>query len=212
MPALELRPDAVASLVPAPVPPSVIQPWAPARYRVQFTASAALHDKLERLRDLMRREVPDGDLAAIVEEAVTEKLARLEAKRFARTKAPRKGLPETETSPSSRHIPAAVRRTVGERDGNRCRYVDDQGRRCSARDRLEFHHRRPFGLGGDHGPQNIRLMCHAHNHLLAEHDYGKAAMARWRSGDRVSEGAAAYTMEIIGARPGPEARAPRGRS
>jgi predicted DNA-binding transcriptional regulator YafY len=94
---------------------------------VQFTASAELHDKLERLRALMRSQVPDGDLAAVIEQAVTEKLERLEARRFARTSAPRSVLSETDTSPSSRHIPAAVRRAVRERDGNRCRYVDVSG-------------------------------------------------------------------------------------
>ena len=64
----------------------------------------------------MRSSVPDGDLATIIEEAVTEKLERLEAKRFAKTKAPRKSLEETSTSPSSRYIPAAVKRAVCERD------------------------------------------------------------------------------------------------
>ena len=68
----------------------------------------------------MRSSVPDGDLAAIIEQAVTEKLERLEARRFAKTSAPRKGLADSDTSPSSRHIPAAVRRTVHERDAGRC--------------------------------------------------------------------------------------------
>ena len=191
-PAGELRPDAVAAPAPVPARPAVVQPLAPARYKVQFTANAELHDKLERLRALMRSEVPDGDLAAIIAQAVAEKLERLEARRFARTIAPRKGLPETDTSPSSRHVPAAVRRVVRERDGDRCRYVDEQGRRCSGRDRLEYHHRHPFALGGDHRPQNVRLMCRAHNDYLARHDFGREAVARYRrAGHRASETAAA---------------------
>jgi hypothetical protein len=128
----------------------------------------------------MRSEVPDGDLAMIIERAVTEKLERIEAKRYATTGAPRKALTTTDASPSSRHIPAAIRRAVHERDGNRCRYVDAKGRRCSGTIRLEFHHRRPFGLGGDHDPQNIALMCRIHNQYLAECDYGKSAMTRHR--------------------------------
>ena len=62
----------------APVKPPVVEPLAPSRYRVQFTASAELHQKLERLVALM----PGNDLAAVVEVAVTEKLQRIEAKRF----------------------------------------------------------------------------------------------------------------------------------
>jgi hypothetical protein len=180
--ALELVPDRVktqalasaAALAPPVTPPlatgpyaplaaplpsraAAVEPLSPARYKVQFTASAELYDKLERLSALMRSEIPDGDLAAIIERAVNEKLERLEASRYAHTSAPRKGLGDTDTSPGSRHIPAAVRRAVRDRDGNRCRYVDEQGRRCSARDRLEFHHRHPFGMGGDHSPGNISL-------------------------------------------------------
>jgi hypothetical protein len=155
-----------------PLRAPAVQAWAPGRYKVQFTASATLHDKLERLKALLRSQVPDGDLAAIIEQAVSEKLERLEARRFAATTAPRKGLRETDTSPSSRHIPAAVRRAVRKRDGDRCRYVDGQGRRCSERHRLEYHHLYPFGFGGDHRLQNISLVCAAHNAYLAKHDYG----------------------------------------
>jgi len=140
----------------------------------------------------MRSQVPDGDLGAIIEAAVTEKLERLEARRFAATSRPRKTLSQSDTSPASRHVPAAVRRAVRERDGDRCVYVDASGRRCGEQHRLEYHHRRPFGLGGDHRPQGIGFVCKAHNAYLAEHDYGREAMARFRrSGKRVGKAAAA---------------------
>ena len=67
-----------------------------------------------------------------------------------------------------------------ERDGGRCGYVDGQGRRCTAREGLEFHHRRPFGHGGGHSVENISLACRAHNAYLAEVDYGRKAMAPHR--------------------------------
>ena len=164
----------------APTKPPVVEPLAPARYKIQFTASAELRDKLERLRSLMRSSVPDGDLAAIIDEAVTEKLERLEAKRFARSKAPRKSLEQTDTSPKSRYIPAPVKRAVRERDGEQCAFVDATGRRCQAREGLELHHKQPYGRGGDHSPENIQIMCRAHNGYLAEQDYGKEVMDRYR--------------------------------
>ena len=82
----------------ASLPPriAVVQPLSPGRYKVQFTASAELRDKLERLSALMRSEVPDGDLAAIIERAVTEKLERLEARRYAQSRAPHKKLGDTD--------------------------------------------------------------------------------------------------------------------
>ena len=93
-----------------------------------------------------------------------------------------------DTSPSSRYIPAPVKRAVSERDGRQCTYVDEHGRRCSARDRLEFHHDEPFGRGGDHSPENVKMMCPVHNGYLAERDYGKEVMERYRrSADRARE-------------------------
>jgi hypothetical protein len=192
-PSRELCPDAVGDELvpervevprtPTPARPARVEPLSPARYKVQFTASAELHDKLERLRALMRSSVPDGDLAAVIEAAVTEKLERLEAMRFAKANSPRNGLSESDIRPGSRHIPAAVKRLVYERDGGRCRFVDAQGRRCTARNQLEYHHRHPFGFGGDRSPDNLSLMCPTHNQYLADHDYGKKAMAGHRRSD-----------------------------
>jgi 5-methylcytosine-specific restriction endonuclease McrA len=158
--------------------PAQVEPLSPARYRVQFTASAELKNKLERLAALMRREIPNGDLAAIIEGAVTEKLERLEARHFGKTTAPRKALADSNTSARSRHVPAAVRRAVHERDEGRCAFVDGEGRRCSERLRLELHHRHPFAMGGDHRASNVGLLCSAHNRYMAERDFGRAAIHR----------------------------------
>jgi hypothetical protein len=103
-------------------------------------------------------------------------MERLEARRFGKAVAPRKTLAGTDTSGGGRHVPAAVRRAVRERDGERCRFVDEQGRRCSERHRLEFHHRLPFGMGGDHSLVNISLLCAQHNRSFAERDYGRSAI------------------------------------
>ena len=178
----ELGPDRVAAPEATPARRAEVEPLAPERYRVQFTASAELREKLTRLQALMLSSVPDGDLAAIIEQAVSEKLERLEAKRFAKTKAPRKSLAQTDTSARSRYIPAAARRVVRERDGGRCTFKDVRGRRCKARERLEFHHHvHPYGRGGDHRPENVRLACATHNRLLAEREYGKGWMDRFRN-------------------------------
>ncbi len=191
---VQLFPDRVEAPVrpspPPPPPPPVVEPLRPERYRVQITASAELRDKLERLQALMGE-----DLAAVIEAAVTEKLERLEAKRYAITKNPRKTLEETDTdtTPSSRYMPAAVRRVVRKRDGNRCRFVDSKGRRCTECRNLEFHHLDPFGRGGTHDPARIELRCRSHNLYHAEQDYGKDVMDRYRRrGGRVSEPATSY--------------------
>jgi 5-methylcytosine-specific restriction endonuclease McrA len=75
-----------------------------------------------------------------------------------------------------RHIPAAVRRSVFERDGSRCSYLDANGTRCPETHRLEFHHLNPFATGGDHCASNLTLRCAAHNALAAEEDFGRELM------------------------------------
>ena len=143
----------------------------------------------------MRSSVPDGDLAVLIEEAVTEKIAKLESRRYGTTKNPRKDLEETDTSASARYIPAPVRRAVYERDQNRCTFVDATGRRCNETEWLEFHHVEPYGRGGDHSPDNIFLLCKTHNLYLAERDYGKEKMLRYQNTpDRVSEPATLYAF------------------
>ena len=163
-----------------PLPSVPLQSLGAARYKLQFTASARLRDKLLRLQALLRTQVPDGDLAAVIELVVTEKLERVEARRFGMTSRPRPSHAQADTAPTTRHSPAAVRRVVHARDGGQCGFVDAAGRRCSERDRLEYHHRHPFGMGGNHSPENLRLMCRAHNAYQAVHDYGREAMAERR--------------------------------
>ena len=64
---------------------------------------------------------------------------------------------------------------------------------CTRRDNLEFHHDIPYTRGGDHGPENIHLACGTHNDYLAERDYGKEVMKRYRrSTSRVREPAPVY--------------------
>ena len=168
----------------APEKPAAVEPLAPARFRVQFTASAEFRDKIDRLSALM----PGVDLAAIMEAAVTEKLERLEAKRFGKTKKPRKSLEEADTSPGVRGISAPVRRFVWERDQGQCTFVSEDGRRCPAREGLEFDHDEPYGVGGDRSAKNIRLRCTTHNLYTAELYFGKEKMDRYRrSADRVRE-------------------------
>jgi hypothetical protein len=180
-----VRPEPVAEGRPAPAPaapqsllaPRPIEPLSPARYKVQFTAGAEFHDKLERLRALLRSQVPDGDLGAVVEKAVDVMLERLESRRFARTRSPRKK--PAPSDPFSRHIPAEIKRAVYHRDGGRCRFEDEDGRRCPERHRLEYHHRHPFGRGGGKELHNISLMCGPHNRYLAELAYGKEVMSQF---------------------------------
>jgi hypothetical protein len=128
-----------------PVPsPSVrprTEPLGAERYRVQFTADREMHAQLEELRALMRHQIPDGDIGKILAKAVASLLKQVRKQKFAETAAPRSARTSRSTSETpSRHIPAAIRRAVWQRDDGRCTYVSAGGRRCNAREFVEFDH------------------------------------------------------------------------
>ncbi|MEE8608452.1 MAG: hypothetical protein V3S55_12675 [Nitrospiraceae bacterium] len=72
-------------------PPSASQPSsAPApkplgaeRFRIQFTATRATHDRLRELQALLRHQIPDGDLSQIFERALELLVADVKRKKFA---------------------------------------------------------------------------------------------------------------------------------
>jgi hypothetical protein len=74
----------------------------------------------------------------------------------------------------SRHVPAAVRRAVWTRDGGRCAFVGANGRRCTERGFIEFHHTAPYAAGGAATVDSIELRCRAHNLYEGALDFGPA--------------------------------------
>ena len=158
--------DAVATPpVPTAVPRStVVMPLAPERYRVQLTISGETHDKLRRAQNLLRHAIPTGDLAAIIDRALTLLVGDLERAKAAAVVHPRAA---RSVAVGSRHIPSAVRRAVWRRDQGRCAFVGTHGR-CVERAFLEFHHLEPHAAGGPATVENIQLRCRAHNIHEAE--------------------------------------------
>ena len=75
-----------------------------------------------------------------------------------------------------RAIPNAVKREVATRDELRCTYVSPQGRRCTSQAFLQLHHVEAWAKGGADSVENLRLLCASHNALLAERDFGPAAV------------------------------------
>jgi len=86
---------------------------------------------------------------------------------------------------NSRHIPAAVKRAVLKRDGMRCTYVDEFGERCCSTAGLEFHHKKPFALGGESTIDNTTLRCRPHNDYQAQIDFGAQHVRRRNATSRM---------------------------
>jgi hypothetical protein len=160
--------------LPSTLPParlSEVKPLAPERYKIQFTVSRETYEKLRQVQDLLRHTLPNGDPAVIFEKALTLLLAELERTRFAATKRPR---PSCGADTASRHIPAAIKRAVWQRDDGRCAFSGSQGR-CAETGFLEFHHVVPFAEGGKTSASNLELRCRAHNQYEADLWFGARA-------------------------------------
>lgn len=176
---LALSPCQTSSLLTSasssPLPPpraALLTPLAPDRYKLQFTIGGDTLEKLRLAKDMLRHAVPSGDEAAILDRALTVLLADLARKKFAAAGKRRASRASRKTAPGSRHIPAEVRRKVWLRDLGRCAFVGTGGRRCAERALLEFHHVRPFAVGGEASVRNVELRCRRHNGYEARVYFG----------------------------------------
>jgi hypothetical protein len=141
---------------------AALTPLAPERYRVQLTVSRETYEKLRTAQDLLRHRLPVGDLAAILDRALTLLLRELHKTKHAAVDRPR----GQQAVSHGRHIPAVVRRHVWERDEGRCAFIGVAGR-CTERGLLEYHHVVPFADGGATTVENLALRCRAHNRYEA---------------------------------------------
>ncbi len=201
-------PTEAAALDPAPTtcalpatPPILAQPTRRAEtlavseshWSLRVTLDRACKEDLETLRSLLSHKVPDGDLAAVLHEAIRCAIQKHGERKGAvaperKTKDAKQASAEqagTTTAaakpPAARStIPAIVRRAVWKRDGGRCAWVGPDGGRCNSRWKLELDHIQPAALEGSSTIDNLRLACRAHNLLHAENIFGREHIDRFR--------------------------------
>ena len=142
---------------------------------MKFTASEAMIDRLRQAQELLSHSVRSGDMAEIFDQALIALLEKAARRKHAATVRPARG---RTSAPSSRGIPAAVEREVWARDGGQCAFVGTVGRRCEERRFIEFHHAKPWAVGGQATTENIALRCRAHNAYEAAVYFGPIRLAR----------------------------------
>src|ERR1700674_716516 len=195
-PSAEPVPPVAFAVVPAetktsPLSLEVVKPLTPELRRLNVTVTAEFIDELEQVRVALSHQFPDGNFDQVVREAFKLVLER-DRKRKALTDRPRaptdRPRPQSEasgegdraTSENARYIPAAVKRTVWERDKGRCTWPMGDGKVCGSRHRLEFDHDLEVARGGKSTVGNIRLLCKIHNLMKAERRFGRTFMAKFR--------------------------------
>jgi hypothetical protein len=174
-------PGAAKQVVPEPPRPAAdaarLMALAPERFALQVTIGEATQRKLLRAQALLRHQVPSGDLAEVLDRALDALLDKVEGRKFGRTRAPRAG----RASDDGRSVPRAVRRQAVARDGMKCSFVADDGRRCAETGFLELDHRVPVAQGGTGSEENVRVLCRSHNQYEADRILGRQVVAEGRA-------------------------------
>ena len=142
--------------LPAPARRPIVRPLATDRYEIRFTATAETREKLRLAQDLLRPAVPTGDVAQVIDRALTLLIEDQRRKKIGATDRPRTS---RGTTPGRRGVAAKVRRTAWNHDEGRCSFVSKGGRRCNESAFIEFDHVVPYGVGGQGTVENIRLLC-----------------------------------------------------
>jgi hypothetical protein len=169
----KLNPRQAAATVVRRLRSGVVTPLAPELYKLQVTLTRETYKKLRRAQALARHTLPLGDVGAILDRALTLLIEHIERRKFARVASPRKS--PADVSAAGRHIPAAVRRAVLQRDQGCCAFVGRTGR-CGETAFLEFHHVEPYAAGGAATVDNIQLRCRAHNQYEAQVFFGDSVV------------------------------------
>ena len=184
----------VATAPPAPAalqlahPPSraTLEPVTADTYSLRVTVDAALEKEIEELKALLSHKIPNGDLTAVVREAVQCALEKHRKRQGAAEPTRKRKIAVAAKAVKKpvggrEPISAAVRREVWKRDQGRCTWRGPDGQRCGSTWKLELDHLRPAALGGPSTVENVRILCRAHNTLSAERVFGRAHMELFRT-------------------------------
>jgi hypothetical protein len=177
----EVVPGPVAhEVVPRPARGAAkVAPLSAERFALQVTIGEETRGKLLRAQALLRHQVPSGDLAEVLDRALDALLEKVEARKLGRVKKPR----AAKASESRRYVPRAARRDAVERDGARCSFVAEDGRRCEETGFLELDHVVPVAHGGG-ASDGIRVLCRSHNQYEAERILGREVVEAGRAARR----------------------------
>jgi 5-methylcytosine-specific restriction endonuclease McrA len=159
-PATALPATALSVTAPLAARRPIVETMSPERYRVQFTIGREPGAIFDRAIALLLEKVEKRKLGAATQPRAPRPIRPGADSRISSDRLP------------SRHTPNDVKRSTWRNDGGQCAFVSKDGRRCTERAFLEFHHIRPYALGGPTSTDNISLRCRRHNQYEAELVFG----------------------------------------
>ena len=148
----------------------------PAECRVSLrtTLTESDYEDFEKVRAIVSRKKPGASVEDVLIELMGSYLKQHAPKKR------KKRLPQRKST--TRRIPKPVRDEVMLRDGEQCTHVGPDGTRCSAKHNLEIDHIKPWALGGTNEPDNLRVLCKAHNLHRARKTFGEHRVPQRKSG------------------------------
>ena len=177
------RSQPLAAPAPAPAPRERLTPLAPGRYSFESTFDDEIVDLLDRAKALLGHTLPSRNRTEVLRRVLRDWVQAAERRKYGLTDKPRSA---RRRPANERTIPNAVKRAVVKRDGDRCAFVGDDGKRCGSRELLEFDHVTPLARGGRTTASNLRLLCRTHNQHAAERVFGATFMHGRRERTRVA--------------------------
>ena len=136
----------------------------PDKTQVTLIMSNELLAKLDRIKNLVSHKIPDANYVDVINYMADLTLIKLDPTKSNPTSDKLDG---SATRIKSRYIPAKVKRQVWTKSNEACSYHDlKTGKICGAKKFLEIDHIIPFAHGGANTPENLRILCGAHNRWL----------------------------------------------
>ncbi len=143
---------------------------------IKLLVTDDLLEKVQKLNLMLSHTNPGQKILNLFERLVDQELERQEKKRsfkttpvshpaagqFKRVLSGKHGQ-RSESSPQTiptftKAIPVKTRRLIFVRAGSKCEFPN-----CNSTYQLQIDHRQPRALGGDHSPENLRVLCRVHN-------------------------------------------------
>ncbi len=121
-----------------------------------------LDDELKDLIAKAKVKASEHDAVKVLKRALRE---------FTREVKPR----QSQVQKHTRYVSAKFRRELTQESGHQCTFKSASGVRCNQTAYLQIDHVRPWAMGGSsHEKENLRVLCRAHNQLLAREYFSKA--------------------------------------
>ena len=159
------------------------------KFKLEFMVDPAFMKKLEKVKSRLSRKYPGGINFEMLFNIIMEEYLERHSpdNKIERRKTHESNKQRLKTTSqgkqnrinNTRNIPAAIRDKIYKRDGGRCTFVGENGKRCNSTWNLEIDHIVPFARGGNNSPGNLRLLCAKHNFMEAARTYGKDFMGKF---------------------------------